>query len=68
MSDARVSFIPRGETLAEGFDKNYERKTDAARPGQLHPEDRQLLPGRGSPQGSRDRERPSTSRSPIPPR
>lgn len=29
MADARVSFIPRGETLAEGFDKNYERKTDS---------------------------------------
>jgi uncharacterized GH25 family protein len=30
LDDARVSFIPRGETLAEGFDKNYERKTDAS--------------------------------------
>ncbi len=26
--DALVSFIPRGETLTEGFDKRYERKTD----------------------------------------
>lgn len=26
--NARVSFIPRGETLAEGFDKRYERMTD----------------------------------------
>ena len=25
LADARVSFIPRGETLAEGFDKTYER-------------------------------------------
>jgi uncharacterized GH25 family protein len=25
---ARVSFIPRGETLTEGFDKRYERLTD----------------------------------------
>ena len=26
---ARVSFIPRGEVLAEGFDKNFEDETDA---------------------------------------
>lgn len=29
LADTRVSFIPRGETLAEGFDDRYERKTDA---------------------------------------
>lgn len=29
LADARVSFIPRGETLAEGFDEQFERKTDA---------------------------------------
>jgi uncharacterized GH25 family protein len=29
LAGARVSFIPRGTTLAEGFDKRYERKTDA---------------------------------------
>ena len=28
MADARVSFIPRGATLTEGFDPRYERKTD----------------------------------------
>jgi uncharacterized GH25 family protein len=28
LADARVSFIPRGETLTEGFDKRYERMTD----------------------------------------
>lgn len=28
LADARVSFIPRGQTLAEGFDDNFERKTD----------------------------------------
>lgn len=28
MADAVVSFIPRGETLTEEFDKRYERKTD----------------------------------------
>ena len=29
LADARVSFIPRGETLTEGLDKRYERMTDA---------------------------------------
>jgi uncharacterized GH25 family protein len=29
LADARVSFVPRGETLADGFDKTYERTTDA---------------------------------------
>lgn len=29
LADARVSFIPRGETLSKGFDEEYERKTDA---------------------------------------
>lgn len=28
LADAVVSFIPRGETLTEGFDKRYERRTD----------------------------------------
>lgn len=28
LAGAKVSFIPRGETLAEGFDKKYERNTD----------------------------------------
>jgi uncharacterized GH25 family protein len=28
LAGARVSFVPRGETLAEGFDKTYERTTD----------------------------------------
>ncbi|MEX1095252.1 MAG: DUF4198 domain-containing protein [Planctomycetales bacterium] len=28
LGEARVSFIPRGETLAEGFDERYERRTD----------------------------------------
>lgn len=28
LKDARVSFIPRGETLSEGFDPNYERQTN----------------------------------------
>ncbi|HEX3147936.1 MAG TPA: DUF4198 domain-containing protein [Gemmataceae bacterium] len=28
LPEARVSFIPRGETLAADFDKNFERKTD----------------------------------------
>jgi len=29
MPDARVSFVPRGETLADGFDKTFERTSDA---------------------------------------
>ncbi len=29
LADARVSFVPRGETLADGFDERYERKTDS---------------------------------------
>ena len=29
LAKARVSFIPRGEALAEGFDPRYERLTDA---------------------------------------
>jgi uncharacterized GH25 family protein len=29
LADAKVSFIPRGVTLKEGFDADYERKTDA---------------------------------------
>jgi len=28
LAGATVSFVPRGEALAEGFDKRYERKTD----------------------------------------
>lgn len=28
LAGARVSFIPRGTTLSEGFDEQYERKTD----------------------------------------
>ena len=28
LKEARVSFIPRGVTLAEGFDQNYERHTN----------------------------------------
>ncbi len=28
LKDARVSFIPRGATLSEGFDANFERKTN----------------------------------------
>lgn len=30
LPDARVSFIPRGEALAAGFDKTYDRTTDSA--------------------------------------
>jgi uncharacterized GH25 family protein len=30
LAGARVSFIPRGELLSEGFDERYERTTDSA--------------------------------------
>lgn len=30
LTDARVAFVPRGAELSEGFDPNFERKTDAA--------------------------------------
>jgi uncharacterized GH25 family protein len=36
---ARVSFIPRGETLAEDFDPRYERKTDAKGRASFTPKD-----------------------------
>ncbi len=29
LAEARVSFIPRGQTLSEGFDERFERTTDA---------------------------------------
>src|SRR5690606_37028221 len=29
LADTQVSFVPRSETLREGFDDRYERKTDA---------------------------------------
>lgn len=29
LADTKVSFVPRGHTLNEGFDENYERMTDA---------------------------------------
>jgi hypothetical protein len=29
LANGRVSFIPRGATLTEGFDSQYERMTDA---------------------------------------
>ena len=37
LSDARVSFVPQGATLAEGFDETYERKTDDQGFAQLTP-------------------------------
>ena len=30
LANTVVSFVPQGETLKEGFDERYERKTDAA--------------------------------------
>jgi uncharacterized GH25 family protein len=39
LTDARVSFIPRGETLADGFDEQFERKTDAKGEASFVPKD-----------------------------
>jgi uncharacterized GH25 family protein len=36
---ARVSFIPRGATLSEGFDERYERKTDSAGDATFEPKE-----------------------------
>ena len=49
----RVSFIPRGETLASDFDDRFERTTDGDGSARVHSHDRQLLPGRRAPQGRR---------------
>jgi uncharacterized GH25 family protein len=35
----KVSFIPRGETLGEGFDARYERRTDAAGTAAFEPKE-----------------------------
>ena len=37
LTDARVSFIPRGTQLAEGFDAQYEQKTDSQGTATLTP-------------------------------
>jgi uncharacterized GH25 family protein len=39
MTNARVSFIPRGATLSEGFDERYERNTDAAGDAMFEPKE-----------------------------
>jgi uncharacterized GH25 family protein len=39
LAGARVSFIPRGVTLAEGFDKKYERTTDDKGEASFTPEE-----------------------------
>ena len=39
LAGARVSFIPRGVALAEGFDEKYERKTDATGRASFEPKE-----------------------------
>jgi uncharacterized GH25 family protein len=39
LADARVSFIPRGVTLKEGFDERYERKTDERGEANFEPDE-----------------------------
>lgn len=43
LADARVSFIPQGTTLAEGFDSTYERKTNAEGVAEFTPKEGNLL-------------------------
>ncbi len=45
LADARVSFIPQSETLRDGFDERYERKTNAAGEAEFTPKtgDRYLV-------------------------
>jgi len=43
LADQVVSFIPRGATLAEGFDPAYERRTDAAGRCSFTPREGNLL-------------------------
>lgn len=38
LRDARISFIPRGQILADGFDQNFERKTDGEGTASFTPE------------------------------
>ena len=45
----RVSFVPRGTTLAAGFDPAYDRRTGRRRAGLVRAERGQLLPGRRPP-------------------
>jgi uncharacterized GH25 family protein len=42
LAGARVSFVPRGATLAEGFDEKFERKTDAEGVATFEPGDANL--------------------------
>jgi uncharacterized GH25 family protein len=42
LADARISFIPRGTTLAEGFDSTYERHTDSKGLASFEPKEANL--------------------------
>ncbi|WP_428938725.1 DUF4198 domain-containing protein [Fontivita pretiosa] len=39
LANATISFIPRGQTLKEGFDEKYQRKTDADGIASFEPDD-----------------------------
>jgi uncharacterized GH25 family protein len=43
LADHRVSFVPRGATLAAGFDPRFERRTDAAGRCSFEPREGNLL-------------------------
>lgn len=43
LANARVSFIPRGQVLAEGFDETFERMTDAKGEAVFTPTEANLL-------------------------
>jgi uncharacterized GH25 family protein len=43
LANARVSFIPRGQALAEGFDDKFERRTDAKGLAEFTPAEANLI-------------------------
>lgn len=43
LANARVSFIPRGQALAEGFDDKFERRTDAKGLAEFTPTEANLI-------------------------
>ena len=43
LADARVSFIPRGQQLAEGFDDKFERRTDDKGIAEFTPSEANLI-------------------------
>ncbi len=43
LKDARVTFVPRGQILAKGFDEKFERKTDSQGQAEFTPEEANCL-------------------------